>query len=154
MNSKHITIINEVGLKVLKGFESLSLVVYLCPAGVPTIGWGTTRYPNGVRVTMKDKPITEKQAEEYLLHDVNVFERGVDSITRDDITQNMFSALVLFAYNIGLSGLKGSTLLKKVNRNPNDLTIQDEFTKWIYADGKRSKGLLNRRNSESKLYYL
>lgn len=69
------------------------------------------------------------------------------------ITQNQFNALVSFAYNLGLGSLRGSTLLKKVNINQNDITIKDEFMKWIFAGKKQLKGLILRRTEESNIYY-
>ena len=152
MISSHITHISQNGINTIKGFEGFRGVPYLDKADVPTIGWGTIRYPNGVRVTLKDAEITQKQADLFFLHDVAIFESGVDALTIDSINQNQFDMLVSFAYNLGLGALRGSTLLKKVNRNPNDPTIKDEFTKWIYADGKRSRGLLSRRNKEASIY--
>ena len=73
-------------------------------------------------------------------------------MTRDDITQDQFDALVSFAYNVGSQALRGSTLLKKVNKDPNDKTISLEFTKWVKAGGKTLQGLVTRRISEAKLY--
>lgn len=148
----HITQISNTGIEQLIIFEGLRLTPYLDTAGVPTTGIGTIRYPNGCRVRLDDLPITAKLAREYMMHDVANFESGVDALTVDTLTQNEFDALVLFAYNVGLGALKRSTLLRKVNKNTKDITIVDEFTKWIYADGKRSKGLLIRRIKESKIY--
>ena len=150
--NKHITTVSEEAIKQLIVFEGLKLKPYRDSANVPTIGIGTIRYPTGGRVTMFDHPITEFEAKMFMKHDLRTFESGVDALTVDTITQNQFDALVLFAYNVGLGALKGSTLLKKVNKNPNDVTIVEEFTKWIFADGKKVKGLLTRRNVEAKIY--
>lgn len=149
-----ITKISQKGLDLIKQFEGFSSKPYLCPANVPTIGYGTTLYPIGSRVRMTDKPIDEYQAEIYLQDALETFESGVDSFTRDDITQHQFDALVVFSYNLGLSALKGSTLLKKVNANPSDPTIKTEFMKWVNAGGKKLQGLVNRRNAEANLYFL
>ena len=81
------------------------------------------------------------------------FEKYVDSYCRDDINQNQFDALVSFAYNLGPANLKSSTLLKKVNANPEDETIAAEFMKWVKAGGKTLKGLVRRREAESQLYF-
>ena len=153
MISKHITKISENGIKILKAFEAFRSKPYLDKAYVPTIGWGTIRYPSGVRVTLKDDEITQKQADLCFLHDVANFEENVDALTIDNLNQNQFDMLVSFTYNLGAGALKRSTLLKKINQNPNDLSIKDEFTKWIYADGIPSKGLLNRRNKEASIYF-
>jgi lysozyme len=71
----------------------------------------------------------------------------------DTITQNQFNALVSFAYNLGAQSLKGSTLLKKVNANPNDPTIAVEFLKWVNAGGRKVAGLVRRREAEANLYF-
>jgi lysozyme len=81
------------------------------------------------------------------------FEKYVDSYCVDTITQNQFDALVSFAYNLGPSNLKVSTLLKKVNANPNDELIKLEFMKWVKAGGKTLKGLVRRREAEANLYF-
>ena len=75
------------------------------------------------------------------------------SYCRDDISQSQFDALVSFAYNLGPNSLKSSTLLKKVNANPSDPTIKDEFLKWTKAGGKVLKGLVLRREAEAALYF-
>jgi lysozyme len=81
------------------------------------------------------------------------FEKYVDSYCVDSITQNEFDALVSFAYNLGPANLKASTLLKKVNANPNDESIRLEFMKWVKAGGKTLKGLVRRREAEADLYF-
>jgi len=148
----HITKISPRGLSLIKHFESLQTTSYKCPAGVWTIGYGTTRYPDGRRVAANET-CTEEQADTYLLFDVAVFELGVDALTRDDITQSQFDALVSFAYNLGTNALRSSTLLKKVNQNPDDPSIRAEFLKWVNAGGKKLKGLVARRTAESDLYF-
>ena len=145
--------VDNKGLDLIKQFEGFSGKPYLDSIGVPTIGYGFTYYPNGKRVTMNDSPISEEHATTLLAEIIKPYEVGVDSMTRDDITQNQFNALVSFAYNLGLKNLQGSTLLKKVNRNPNDKTIKDEFLKWVNAGGKKLQGLVNRRNKEAEVYF-
>ena len=81
------------------------------------------------------------------------FEQYVDSYCRDDINQNQFDALVSFAYNLGPANLKSSTLLKKVNANPEDETIRAEFMKWTKAGGRVLRGLVRRREAEANLYF-
>ena len=81
------------------------------------------------------------------------FENYVDSYCRDDINQNQFDALVSFAYNLGPANLKVSTLLKKINANPEDESIKLEFMKWVKAGGKTLKGLVRRREAEAQLYF-
>lgn len=140
------------GLLLIKKFEGFMAKPYICAGGAKTIGYGATYYPNGLRVTMDDKPITEAQASTMLMNMLGSYEKAVDSYTRDDISQNQFDALVSFAYNVGVNALKNSTLLKKVNKNPDDPTIKAEFLKWNKANGRALKGLTNRRTAEADLY--
>lgn len=147
-----VNAIGAKGLSLIKQFEGLLLKPYKCPAGIPTIGYGATYYPNGLRVTMSDKAITEGQASTMLMNMLKTYEKSVDSFCRDDINQNQFDALCAFAYNVGINALKNSTLLKKVNKNPQDVTIRNEFLKWNKANGRALKGLTNRRTAEANLY--
>jgi lysozyme len=141
------------GKELIKQKEGFRSKPYLCPAKVPTIGYGATYYPNGKRVTLEDDPITEEWADVILDAMLVSYEKAVDSYTRDDINQNQFDALVSFAYNLGVGNLKSSTLLRKVNGNPSDPSIKDEFLKWNKADGKVLKGLTQRRLQEAELYF-
>ena len=139
-------------IDLIKKFEGCKLEAYKCPAGIPTIGFGSTLYENGERIKLGDK-IDLKRAEQLLANTLGTYELFVDANTRDDITQSQFDALVDFAYNCGNGNLKSSTLLKKVNLNPNDKTIKDEFMKWTRANGKIMNGLINRRKAEVEVYY-
>jgi len=141
------------GIEMIKMFEGFRSAPYKCPAGIPTIGYGATFYPNGKKVTMADKAITEAEGTVLLQSMLVSFEKYVDSYCRDDINQNQFDALVSFAYNLGPANLKSSTLLKKVNANPQDETITAEFMKWVKAGGKTLRGLVRRREAESLLYF-
>lgn len=152
-----ITTISDNGIKQIVEFEGVKLSPYLCSAKVPTIGIGSTYYENGKRVTMDDKSITLERAYELFRYTLDHYIKSVDAMTRDDINQNQFDALVSFAYNVGVNALKDSSLLKKVNANPNDKTITNSFMVWNKArkDGKlvEVKGLTIRRTKEAKLYF-
>ena len=148
-----ITKIDANGIKLITDWEGLKLKPYLCSANVPTIGYGSTRYENGNKVKLTDAPITKERALELFKNTLHTYERDVDALARDDINQNQFNALVSFAYNLGTTALRNSTLLKKVNLNPNDKTIANEFVKWVKAGGRRVQGLVNRRNAEVVMYY-
>jgi lysozyme len=148
-----ITKIGSKGLDLIKSFEGLSLTPYLCPAHIPTLGYGATYYPDGTKVKITDKAITQEKANEMLLSMLKHYEKTVDSYCRDDINQNQFDALVSFAYNCGVGNLKSSTLLKKVNVNPNNESIAGEFLKWNKAGGKVLVGLTRRRTAELNLYF-
>ena len=148
-----ITTTGDKGIALIKQFEGFSANPYKCPAGISTIGYGATFYPDGKKVAMTDAAINESQATDLLRVMLKSFEQYVDSYCRDDINQNQFDALVSFAYNLGPANLKASTLLKKVNANPSDPTIKDEFLKWTKAGGQTLPGLVRRRTAEAELYF-
>ena len=141
------------GLELIKSFEGFYSKPYLDPIGIPTIGYGATYYPNGKKVTMKDKPLTEKEASDLLKQMMTTYENDVKRLVKRELNQNQFDALVSFTYNLGGANLGKSTLLKKVNANPCDKTIKDEFLKWNKAGGKVLNGLTRRRNAEAELYF-
>ena len=145
--------ISKRGIDLITSFEGFEPKPYVCSGGVNTIGFGTTRYPNGQKIKLTDPAITRAQAFEYLANDLIQFERSVDALCVDTINQNQFDALVSFCYNVGASNLRTSTLLRKVNANPNDPTIALEFVKWNRANGRVLAGLTRRRNAEAKLYF-
>lgn len=146
--------ITRKGIDLIKKYEGFSKIPYVCPAGVPTIGYGNTFYTDGKKVTMADKPITEAQAEQLLVVLVDSFADKVTKLLKQQLNENQFNAVVCFAYNVGTGALAKSTLLKKINANPNDKAIRDEFLKWNKAGGKVLNGLVKRRLEESDLYFL
>lgn len=139
-------------IDLIKKFEGCRLNAYLCPASVWTIGYGSTFYEDDEKVR-EGQIITQDKANELLLDTLGQYEQFVNANTRDDINQNQFDALVDFAYNCGNANLKSSTLLKKVNVNPQDKTIKDEFMKWTHGGGVVLNGLVRRRSEESELYF-
>ena len=141
------------GLALIKKYEGFYSNPYLDPIGIPTIGYGATYYPDKVKVTMKDKPLSEKEASELLAQMLKVYENQVALLVTKPINQSQFDALVSFTYNLGATNLGKSTLLKKVNKNPNDPTIKEEFVKWNRAGGKVLNGLTKRRKEEAQLYF-
>lgn len=149
-------VVNDKCVSLIKSFEGLSLKAYhdsIDKSEVDTIGYGSIMYENGKPVRVGDPDITEPRAAELLMWEVNQKAKLLDPLLRDDLTPNQFAALISFAYNLGAGALKGSTLRKKVNANPSDTTITQEFQKWIYADGKKLNGLLRRRTAEAALYF-
>lgn len=146
-------ILDNKGYLLITNHEGLRLKPYLCPAKIPTIGYGNTYYTDGKRVTLLDKEITKQQAFDMFKEVANRFAKRVDALVTSNINQNQFNALVSFAYNVGTGNFASSTLLKKVNRNPDDLSIKDEFLRWNKAGGKVINGLTNRRNEEADLYF-
>jgi lysozyme len=152
--------VSPAGIKMIQHFEGCILHPYKCPAGVPTIGFGNTFYPNGKKVTMKDSPITLEKANELFLFVLSFFEKDVNSLLKTSVKPCQFDALVSFAYNVGSDidaddipeGLGDSTLLKKVNLNPNDASIEKEFHKWNKCNGKVNDALVKRRAIEGRYY--
>jgi lysozyme len=141
------------GLNLIKRYEGFSSRPYLCPAGVPTIGYGSTYYENNQKVELKDPPISEDWALELLLNNLVLYEKSVDSMVKSSINQAQFDALVSFCYNVGINAFRRSTLLKLINVNPNDPNIAVQFGRWNRANGKVIKGLVKRRQSEAALYF-
>lgn len=144
--------ISNNGLKLIKEFEGFRANAYLDSAGIWTIGYGTIRYENGNKVK-PGEVITLEDAEIALITDVNRRAGAVKGLVKKQINQNQLDALISFAYNLGLGALERSTLLKKVNMNPADPTIRDEFMKWVKAGGNVVQGLVNRRKKEADLYF-
>lgn len=146
--------INQEGENLITKWEGFKSKPYLCSAGVATIGYGSTYYENKRRVMITDASITKERAVELFKFVVPSFEQGVlKLIGKTEVNQNQFNALVSFAYNLGLTALKNSTLLKLVKLNPNDKRIEAEFGKWVNAGGKKVQGLINRRADEVKMYF-
>jgi lysozyme len=144
--------LNNRGINVMHEFEGIKLDAYLCPANVPTIGWGNTRYEDGTPVKMGET-ISRERADELFKNIAESFSQGVRDLVSSDLTENQFSALVCFAYNVGLANLKRSTLLRKVNANPDDPSIRAEFLRWNKAGGRELTGLTRRRKAEADLYF-
>ena len=144
--------LNKAGIDLMHDFEGCRLEAYLCPASVPTIGYGSTYYEDGRPVKLGDA-ITQERADQLFQAIAEDFAKRVRSLLKVGLNENQFSALVSFTYNVGVANLKKSTLLKKVNINPFDPTITDEFLKWNKAGGKVLAGLTRRREQEAKLYF-
>jgi GH24 family phage-related lysozyme (muramidase) len=137
--------INQAGLSLVKNFEGFREAAYRCPAGVATIGYGTT---SGVK--MGDR-ITRQQGEELLKRDLEKFERAVSSAVKVPINDNQFSALVCFTYNVGYGALQKSTLLKYLNQGNYEAAAR-EFMKWNRGGGRVLPGLTRRRQAEQALF--
>lgn len=145
---------SKKGIDLIKRFEGWYASPYLDPIGIPTIGYGFTYYPDTKkRVTMNDAPLTEQRGEDMLREVLKGYEQDVLRLVKSPLTQNQFDALVSFTFNLGATNLSKSTLLKKINKNPNNPTIANEFAKWRLAGGKVLAGLERRRKAESDLYF-
>ena len=142
--------VSNKGVDLICEFEGKRLVAYDDGVGVWTIGFGTIKYPNGVRVKKGDT-CTLEQAKEYMRHDLIEFEYTVNSSVKVPLNQNQFDALVSLAYNIGSSAFKSSTLVKKLNAGDYK-GAADQFNVWVNAGGKRMQGLVSRRDREKLLF--
>lgn len=143
--------INVVGLDIVKAFESLSLVPYLDPDGVPTIGWGAIYGLNGARVTMAHPAINEAQADALLERDTAIAARAVMRLIAAPLTEGQFSGLGSFTFNVGGGRLQSSTLRMMLNRCDYD-GAADEFPKWRRSGGVIRRGLVRRREAERALF--
>lgn len=136
---------NDKGLALLKEFEGCKLEAYLDLGGVLTIGYGHTK-----DVKLGDK-ITQEQADELLKQDLFHFETGTSMLVKILLTGNQFSALVCFAYNVGLANFEASTLLRCVNAKMFD-EAAEQFLRWNKVHGAPISGLSRRRAAESDLF--
>lgn len=142
--------VSAKGIDLICSFEGLRLTAYDDGVGIWTIGFGTIKYPNGVRVKRGDT-CTLEQAKSYMKHDLIEFEHTVNSLVKVPLNQNQFDALVSLTYNIGSGAFKSSTLLKKLNLSDYK-GAADQFDVWVNAGGKRMQGLANRRAKEKSLF--
>mgnify|MGYP003451251433 FL=1 len=133
------------GLELIKKFEGCKLKSYLCPAGVPTIGYGHTY---GVKL---DRTISFQEAEVLLDHDYQEAEDDVLEVVTVPLTDNQLGALTSFVFNLGKGNFGSSTLLKKINKG--DFTgAANEFDRWIFSKGVKLNGLVARRAAEKELF--
>ncbi|MCO8045003.1 lysozyme [Acinetobacter bohemicus] len=142
--------VSPSGIDLICNFEGLRLSAYDDGVGVWTIGFGTTKYPNGIRVKKGDT-CTVAQARSYMQHDLKEFEQTVNNAVKVEVNQNQFDALVSLAYNIGTNAFKNSTLIKRLNEG-NYKAAANQFDAWVNAGGKRMQGLVNRRATEKALF--
>jgi lysozyme len=140
-------------INLIKLFEDYKPKAYLCPAGVPTIGYGSTTYTTGLKIKIGDT-INEQEAYELLIWKLR---NKAFSLHGLKLNQNQIDALLSFIYNLGIGAFTKSTLRKKILINPNDKSIKDEFLKWNKArvNGQLTelKGLTRRRIAEADLYF-
>jgi GH24 family phage-related lysozyme (muramidase) len=142
---------SEKCLELIRRFEGFRSKAYRCPAGVWTIGYGSTRYADGTRVHQSDPPITEAQADEIMRATLGEYESAVNRYVSVFINQNERDSLIDFAYNAGAKNLLNSTLLKKLNAGDRKGAAK-EFERWVYADGQILGGLVRRRMAERVLF--
>lgn len=154
---------SQAGLALIKSFESCAKDIgggrfeaYPDPApgnnGLPvTIGWGSTRDFQGNPIKL-GTVWTQSQCDRKKAEDMAAFEREVRDILGDaETSQHQFDALVSFAYNLGGSALRNSTLMR-LHKAGNYASAQKQFARWNRAGGQVLRGLTRRRAAEAKLY--
>ncbi|QHD66809.1 glycoside hydrolase family protein [Sphingobium yanoikuyae] len=137
------------GLGLIRQFEGCRLSAYLCPAKVPTIGWGFTTW-NGKKVQLGQK-ITQAEADAALIKGYDAYEAQVRALVKVPVSANQLGALVSFAFNVGVGALRSSTLLKMLNAG-NYAGAAQQFARWDKASGRVLAGLTKRRAAEAALF--
>lgn len=141
----------EIAAALARRFEGLRLSPYLCPAGVPTIGFGSTFYEDGTRVQLTDPPITRERAEALLLWMVRkVYLPAVMRLCPGVDSPGRLAALIDFTFNLGQGKLKASTLRRRVNAGQWG-QVPAELRKWVRGGGRVLRGLVTRREAEVAL---
>ena len=143
--------ISQKGIDLITSFEAFEPNPYICPAGKCTIGYGTTLYKSGLKVTMQDPPISKETAIAELMYHIE--NRCYHAIIGLSVVQCQFDALCSFIYNIGTGNFNSSTLRKLAVIDPNNPDIAGEFAKWNKSGGKVLNGLVLRRKAESDMYF-
>ncbi|WP_439271845.1 lysozyme [Pseudochrobactrum sp. HB0163] len=141
--------ITQNGVDLIKRFEGFEPEIYLDAAGLPTIGYGHLLRPG--EAEMFTGGISEAAGEALLIKDVGIAERAVLRLIKVSLTDGQFDALVSFTFNLGSGALQRSTLRRKVNREEHE-EVPAEFMRWVWAGGRKLRGLVRRRAAESVLY--
>jgi GH24 family phage-related lysozyme (muramidase) len=136
--------------ELVKKFEGFSEKAYLCPAGVPTIGYGFTRV-NGKYVEIGDK-IDLVKATGLLFQELEKTSKEVDSLIDVPLNSQQLGSLTSFVFNIGINAFRGSTLRKRLNKK-DYASVRTELLRWDKVNGKPLLGLTNRRKAEIELFY-
>lgn len=137
-----------IALPIVRECEGLSLSQYLCPANVPTIGYGHVIRNND---NFPDK-ISTKEAESILIQDLKNICRVMKPMIVVELNPNQLAALLSFTFNVGITAFRASTLLRKINRGDDLIETADQFDRWVYAKGRKLTGLRLRRIKEKKLF--
>lgn len=142
----------DLATDLCRRFEGFRAKPYLCPAGVATIGYGTTRYLDGKPVQLTDSPITETAARVMLVEDLRRnFLPGVIRLCPGLVTfPQRLNAILDFSYNTGLGRLQTSTLRREINAQ-NWTGAIEQIRKWTRGGGRVLPGLVARREAEASL---
>ena len=145
----------ELAIPLIKKWEGYRSRPYLCTAGVPTIGYGSTFYLDNRKVTLQDEAINELTANILLHHSINtIFLPSVLRLCPILINHPAkLAAIISFCYNLGSTRLSSSTLRRRINAGMWD-EAADELLKWVYSGGKKTRGLVLRRQDERNLFLL
>ena len=145
--------VSDPGLILVKHYEGFSNEAYRCTASYWTIGYGAIWGINGRRVTEDHPNINEAQGGQLLKRDLSIAERGVLKQTKVPLTDNQFDALCSFVFNLGSGAFQSSTLRRRLNRGDYE-GAANEFPRWVFAGGRKLKGLIKRRSDERLLFLL
>jgi lysozyme len=140
---------SDTAYAVIQHFEGYSPFVYKDAAGLDTIGFGHLIQP-GHENTFP-VPLLPEEAQKLLAQDVRYSVKSVNRLIKIPVRQHNADALISFTFNLGPGALSKSTLLKRVNAGRHD-QVPDEIRKWVYAGGKKLRGLEIRREAEAALY--
>lgn len=141
--------VHPAAVEIIRGAEGLRLSAYLCPAGIPTIGYGATLWRGGGPIP-PGAVITLEEAEALLARDLSHFELKVRGLAKAGSEAEM-GALISFAFNLGPTALACSTLLKRHNSGDRN-GAASQFGRWVNAGGVKLPGLVRRREAERLLY--
>jgi lysozyme len=144
---------NAIGIAaaLCRRFEGCHLTPYLCPAGIPTIGYGATYYENGRKVSLYDPEINKEYAEALLLwHLENVYLPAVLRLCPNIDDPEKMAAIIDFTFNLGGNNLKNSTLRVKILEDDWEGAVV-QLKRWIRGGGKVLRGLVYRRQAEADL---
>jgi lysozyme len=137
--------VSQKGIKLIKDFEGCKLAAYKDSVGVPTIGVGHIK---GVKMGMK---ITQAQADKYLVEDLAVVEKCLNSLSVM-LKQNQFDSLASWIFNLGVGNFNSSTMKKYIVAKCSDIDVTDQMVKWCNAGGRPLLGLKKRRVAEANMY--
>jgi len=140
----------EYAADLCRVFEGYRSAPYLCPAGIPTIGYGSTFYPSGKKVNLNDAPVSKDQAEQLLLLELTKVEEWVIALCPTLTSNKQRAAIIDWAYNLGVGRLRASTMRKRINAKDWE-SARKELLKWNKAGGKVLPGLTKRRSAEALL---
>lgn len=148
----------ELATELCRRFEGFRAKPYLCPAGVPTIGYGSTYYPGGRKVTLADALITEVEARAMLVHELlETYAPGVIrqcpvllTLALSTSDWRKLNAIVDFAYNLGVGRLQTSTLKRKINAQDWPGACE-QLMLWVRGGGRVLPGLVARRKADAAL---